>query len=129
MNTSPPHTPPQAAPPGQPTWADLFRERTPLVSAPAFFGPPIIFILGPWLLLVLLLIGPVALIFTGLLVLAVAAVLLAALAAVIASPYLVIRHLRAHRMIREIPRELLHPFLNHHAGSRRLRSLLPKGTS
>jgi hypothetical protein len=89
MNTS--------TPPNQPTWADLFHERTPLLSAPAFFGPPVIFVLGPWLLLVLLLIGPVALLLTGLLLLVAAAGLLAVLAAAIASPYLVIRHLHFNR--------------------------------
>jgi hypothetical protein len=93
MNTRTSHDPP--------TWGDLIQERTPLVSAPAFFGPPIIFLLGPWLLLVLLLIGPVALILTGLLVLAVAVGVLAALAAAIASPYLVIRHLNKRKACHE----------------------------
>jgi len=82
--------------PDRPTWASLFRERA-LLLAPAFFGPPIVFVLGPWLLLVLLLIGPFALILTGLLVLALAAGLLAALGAEIASPYLVLRHLHSNR--------------------------------
>ena len=58
----------------------------------------IIFVLGPWLLLVLLLAGPFALIVTLLLVQAVAAGVLAALVAVIASPYLLVRHLRGHGM-------------------------------
>ncbi|MGN6868351.1 MAG: hypothetical protein ACTHMY_08110 [Solirubrobacteraceae bacterium] len=85
----------------RPTWADLFHERTALVSAPAFFGPPVIFVLGPWLLLVLLLIGPFALILTGLLILAAAAVLLAGVVAAIASPYLVVRHLHKRKASHE----------------------------
>ena len=68
----------------------------PLISAPAFFGPPVIFLLGPWLLLVLLLIGPFALLFTFVLVLAGAVALLTVCLAVIASPYVLIRHLYAH---------------------------------
>jgi hypothetical protein len=115
--------------PDRPTWADLLRERALLVSVPAFFGPPIIFVLGPWLLLVLLLIGPVALILTGLLVLAVLAGLLAALVAVIASPYLVIRHLRTHGIVRAAPRPPLHPFRKHRVSSRQPGSLQPKGMS
>ena len=50
--------------PDYPTWGDLFDESAALISAPAFFGPPIAFLMGPWLLLVLLLAGPFALIFT-----------------------------------------------------------------
>ena len=84
---------------GRRTWGELFDERAPLIGAPAFFGPPIIFVLGPWLLLVLLLIGPVALILTLVLVLAVTAALLVAFAAVIASPFLLVRHL--HRSNRK----------------------------
>ena len=66
-----------SASPGRPTWGAAFDRTAPLIGAPAFFGPPIIFVLGPWLLLVLLLIGPFALIFTLVLVTAAAAGLLA----------------------------------------------------
>ena len=44
-----------------------------MIDAPAFFGPPISFLFGPWLLLVLLLIGPAALLITFVLAVAVAA--------------------------------------------------------
>ena len=84
--------------PDHPTWAELLYTTASLIGVPAFYGPPIIFLLFPWLLLVLLLAGPFALIVTLLLVQAVAAGLLAALVAVIASPYLLIRHLRGHGM-------------------------------
>ena len=76
----------------------------PLISAPAFFGPPVIFLLGPWLLLVLLLIGPFALLFTFLLALAGAVSLLTVCLAVIASPYVLIRHLHAHATAHAKPR-------------------------
>lgn len=113
----------------RPTWAELFDDRTAMLGVPAFFGPPILFVLGPWLLLVFLLIGPLALLLTGLLVMAVSACLLAVLAAVIASPYLLIRHLHAHGGLRVKPRAPLHLLRTHRGGSRRPRSLQPKGMS
>ena len=77
------------------TLGGLLDQTAPLLEAPAFFGPPIVFVLGPWLLLVLLLIGPFALICTALLVLAAAIGALALLMALLVSPYLLIRHLHA----------------------------------
>jgi hypothetical protein len=79
--------------PDRPTLGDRLGETVPLLSAPAFFGPPVIFLLGPWLLLVLLLIPPAALLITLMVVAAVGAGVLVALAALIASPYLLVRHL------------------------------------
>jgi hypothetical protein len=109
--------------------AQLLDERTAMIGAPAFFGPPIIFVLGPWLLVVFLLIGPLALLLTGLLVMAAAAGLLAVLAAVVASPYLLFRHLHAHGRQRVKPRALLHLVGTHRSRSRRLGSPQPKGMS
>jgi hypothetical protein len=88
-----------SASPERLSWAERLGATVPLISAPAFFGPPVIFILGPWLLLVLLLIGPAALLITFVLVAAVAVGLLVALGAVIASPYLLVRHVRARHQI------------------------------
>jgi hypothetical protein len=113
----------------RPTWIEALSETAPVIGAPAFFGPPIIFVLGPWLLLVLLLIGPFALVLTLLLVLAAAAALLAALVAVIASPYLLIRHLHAQGMAHEKPRARVQVFRNHRVGAGRLGSPQPKGVS
>jgi hypothetical protein len=98
-----------------------------MIDAPAFYGPPIIFLLGPWLLLVLLLIGPFALIFTMLVAVAAAAVLMAAVAAVIASPCLLIRHLHSHRTPPPRPRarERLSP--EYRVTPARLGSPQPKG--
>ena len=88
----------------RPTLGERLGETVPLISAPAFFGPPVIFIFGPWLLLVLLLIPPAALLITLVVVSLLGAALLAALGALIASPYLLVRHLRArHRMARPAP--------------------------
>jgi hypothetical protein len=107
----------------------VFDERAPLIGAPAFFGPPVVYLLGPWLLVLLVLVGRFALILTVLLVFAVAAGLLVVLVAVIASPYLVVRHLHAHDIIRMTPRAPLHPFQKHRASSDRLGSPQPKGGS
>jgi hypothetical protein len=113
----------------RPTWVEVFDETAPLIRVPAFYGPPVILVLGPWLLLVLLLIGPFALVLTLLLVLAAAACLLAVVAAVIASPYLLIRHLHAHRMVHATPRAPLHPFRKDRVSSGRLGSPQPRGVS
>lgn len=84
-----------------PTLAERLGETVPLLTAPAFFGPPVIFLLGPWLLLVLLLIPPAAVLITLALVALLSAGLLVAFGALVASPYLLVRHLRArHRSAR-----------------------------
>jgi hypothetical protein len=85
------------ASPKPPTWTETLTETAAEAGAPAFYGPPVGFILGPWLFLVLLLLSPFAVVFALGLVLAVGAALLAALGALIASPYLLVRHLEAHR--------------------------------
>src|SRR5204863_9865100 len=41
------------ASPDRPTAGERFDETAPLIGAPAIYGPPVIFLLGPWLLLVL----------------------------------------------------------------------------
>jgi hypothetical protein len=114
--------------PHHPTFGEIFDERAPILGAPAFFGPPVISVLGPWLLLVLLLVGPFALILTFVLALAVAAVLLVVLATVIASPYLLVRHLYAHDHL-TAPRPSARLIRRNRASSDRLGSLQPKGMS
>ena len=79
----------------RPTWVERIAETAPIIDAPAYFGPPVSFVLGPWLLLLLLLIGPAALLITLVLAFVLAAGALAALVALLASPYLLVRHLRA----------------------------------
>jgi hypothetical protein len=111
------------------TWGDLFHAAAPLIDAPAFYGPPVIFVLGPWLLLVLLLIGPFAAMVTVVLAMALAAGLVAVLVAVIASPYLLIRHLHAHGMVRAKPRAPLHLFRQRRVSSGGLGSPQRKGVS
>lgn len=80
------------------TRREIIEGVEPLAVAPAFFGPPVVYLLGPWLLLVLLLIGPAAVLITLVLAFIVVAAALVALAALLASPYLVVHHLRSrHR--------------------------------
>jgi hypothetical protein len=108
---------------------ELFHATEPLISTPAFYGPPVLSLLGPWLLLVLLLAGPFAVIVAGLLLLAVAAGLLVVFAAVIASPYLLALHLHGHHVVPAIPRASLPLLRNHRVSSGPLGSLQPKGVS
>src|SRR3954451_3112674 len=82
-----------------PTAGEGFDEAAPLIGAPPGYGPPIIFVLGPWLLLVLLLIPPAALLITLVLVVVVAGGLLVAVAALVASPYLLVRHAARRRRV------------------------------
>jgi hypothetical protein len=98
--------------PSRLTWAEALGATVPLISAPAYFGPPVVFVLGPWLLLVLLLVPPAAVLITLVLVVLLAAALLAALGALIASPYLIVRHLRTRHAERPVKRAL-RPRLSH----------------
>jgi hypothetical protein len=82
--TTPPHD--------HPTGSEVFDEAASAIGAPPVYGPPVIFLLAPWLLLVLLLIPPTAFLLTIALVLSVVAV---PAALIVAVPYLLVRHLRA----------------------------------
>ena len=81
-----------------PTFGEMLAETIPLVGAIAGFGPPVIFLAGPWLLLTLMLSAPFAVLLTLIAVMLLAATVLVALtAAILAAPYLVIRGLRGAR--------------------------------
>jgi 4-hydroxybenzoate polyprenyltransferase len=86
-------------------------------------GPPVFLLLGPWLVLVLLIIPPAAFLLTLALVAAVAGGLLFALGALIASPYLLARHLHARHEVRASQPVQRRAFAFAH------RHPLPKGTS
>jgi hypothetical protein len=115
--------------PDRATWGDEAECAATMIAAPAIYGPPVAFLFGPWLFLVLLLAPPFAFLFTLVLVAAVAAVLLAAIATVLASPYLLVRHLRARR--KRQPKAATPSRLFHKArvSSARLGSPQPKGMS
>jgi hypothetical protein len=84
----------------RPTVRELLQRVVPGIFFIPLAGPPVILLLGPWLVLVLLIIPPAAFLITLVLVLAVAAGLLFALGAIIASPYLLLRHLLARHQVR-----------------------------
>jgi hypothetical protein len=75
-----------------PSVGEMLGEAFSLMCFMAIYGPPVVFLVAPWLLLGLLLSGPFALLATFALV---AAALFAGIAAIVAAPYLVVRGLRA----------------------------------
>ena len=81
----------------RPTVSELLQRVVPGIFFVPLAGPPVILLLGPWLILVLVIIPPAAFLITLLLVAVVAAGLVVALGALIASPYLLVRHLRARQ--------------------------------
>lgn len=76
-----------------PTIGQRLSELVPLIDFVPQAGPPLIFVLGPWLFVVLMLIGPLVLIAT-LMIVAVIFILVAA--AALALPVLLVRRLRRH---------------------------------
>jgi hypothetical protein len=94
MDTTELITPPAGE---RPAFGELVAETAPLVGAIAGYGPPVIFLAGPWLLLALVLSPPFALLLTFVVLLLAALAVVAALtAAIVVAPYLLVRHLRAH---------------------------------
>jgi hypothetical protein len=89
-----------------PTFGAMLGELIPLVDAIAGYGPPVIFLAGPWLLLGLMLSGPFALLVILVVFMVVAATVVVALsAAIFVVPYLAVRGvrgLRGHRARRAL---------------------------
>jgi hypothetical protein len=82
----------------RPTLGEMLAELVPLIGFVPVGGPPVIFVLGPWLFLGLMLAGPFACLVALVVAMIVAATVLAALtAAVLGGPYLLVRHLRRAR--------------------------------
>ena len=80
------------------TFGELLGELIPLIDAIAGYGPPVIFLAGPWLLLGLMLSGPFAfLVILAVFMAAAATVVVALSAAILALPYLLVERLRRHR--------------------------------
>jgi hypothetical protein len=93
----------------QPTGRTMDREISPLIGAVPVEGPPVILVAAPWLLLALVLAGPFALLITIVVAMLAAVLVIAALAAIVASPYLLVRHLRAVEARRAAAREHTEP--------------------
>jgi hypothetical protein len=65
----------------RPTFGEMLAEVVPVIGVVPVAGPPAVFVLGPWLFLVLMLAGPFAFLVALVVVMLVAAAVLAALAA------------------------------------------------
>ena len=85
---------PLTPPPPPATVGDIVDEIVPVAGLILVEGPPVIYVLAPWLLLGLMLSAPFAVLVVFAVAAAVAAVLLVALAGVVATPYLLLRGLR-----------------------------------
>jgi len=79
--------------PERPTFREMLDSVLPVIGVVVVAGPPVVFVAGPWLLLVLMLSGPFALLVAFVVVGLVAAALLVALAGIVAAPYVLVRHL------------------------------------
>ena len=79
----------------RPTVGTILDETLPLIDAIPLYGPPVVFLAGPWILFALLLTGPFALLMTIVIALLAAGLVIVAIAAIVASPYLLVRHLRS----------------------------------
>jgi hypothetical protein len=76
---------------------DMLAEITALIEFVPYYGPPAVFLLGPWLLLVLALAGPFALLLTLVAGMIVVAAALAAIVSIVAAPVLLVRRLNRSR--------------------------------
>src|SRR3954447_6216674 len=97
----PMHTTVSLAPTERPTFREMLDDVLPVIGVVFVAGPPVIFLAAPWLLLVLMLSGPFALVVAFVVVGLVAAALLATLAAIVAAPLVLLRPL--HRRYRSAP--------------------------
>ena len=88
-------------PPAEPTFGETVAEIVPLVDTIAGYGPPVIFLAGPWLLLGLMLSAPFAVLLTLIAAMALAATIIvaitAAIYAILTAPYRLMRRVRAVR--------------------------------
>ena len=75
------------------TLRETIDETLPLIGANALYGPPVVLMAVPGLLLAMILAGPFALVFTVVVLLVVAAGLLGLIGALLAAPYLLVRRL------------------------------------
>jgi hypothetical protein len=92
MYTTEPFTPTASGPP---TLGDEVAEVFPLIDTVFVAGPPVLLAWAGTVLFALMLAGPFALLVTFVVVLVAAAAVVALAAAILATPYLLVRHLRA----------------------------------
>jgi hypothetical protein len=88
--------------PSRPSAAERFEEVAPVIAYRRVAGPSVFLLVGPWLLLVLLLIPPAAVLITLFAVVLLPVLAFALVGAVVASPFLLARALyRRHAARRE----------------------------
>ena len=87
----------------RPTFRELVFETLPLVGAVFVAGPPVVFVGGPWLLFVLMLLGPFVLLCTLAVALVAGMGLLALCWGILATPYLLVRRMRGHKAVHAPP--------------------------
>jgi hypothetical protein len=101
-----------------PTRVEMPAEILPVVGVVVVAGPPVVLLAGPLVVFALILAGPFLLLLTIVALLIAATVLVALIGAILASPYLLVRHLRERRAATQpsfrVPAPRLVP-----AGSRR----------
>jgi hypothetical protein len=80
-----------------PTFGEMFGELIPLIGAVAGYGPPVILLAGPWLLLGLVLTGPFTVLVIVVAFMVVAATIVVALtAALLVVPYVLVDRVRRY---------------------------------
>jgi hypothetical protein len=79
------------------TFRAALDEVEPLVGVSAVYGPPVIVLAVPWLLLALMLAGPFTVLVTFAVLFAAVAALVGLIGALLTAPYLVFRHFRRAR--------------------------------
>jgi hypothetical protein len=90
-----PISPTASAPPAL---GDMHDDIVPVLATVFVAGPPVVVAWAGTVLLALMLAGPFAFLVTLILVLVAAAALLMLAGAILATPYLLVRHLRGHRV-------------------------------
>src|SRR4051812_38794564 len=103
----------------------MLGEIVPLIDVIPLYGPPAVFLAGPWLLFGLVLAGPFALLMTIVIALLAAGLLIVAIAA---PPYLLVRYLRFAWARHVTSRALMQPLTASPPASADL-ALLPKSVS
>jgi hypothetical protein len=114
--------------PGQPSGAETLREIAPVVGVVVVAGPPVVLLAGPLVLFALIVAGPFLLLLTLVALLIGSTVLVALIGTILASPYLLVRHVRERRAAARsssgVPAPRLVP-----AGPRPERRAMPAPTS
>jgi hypothetical protein len=80
-----------------PTRGEVWGEIVPVVGVVVVAGPPLVLLAGPLVLVALIVAGPFVLMLTVVALLIGSTVVVALVGLILASPYLLLRHLRAHR--------------------------------